>query len=244
MIWTFTPITAIAGCYFFASCVDAPNPSEIFPTLAVTWLTINSLMPAIGSLERLGPLCTHITRVHSLFVTQNGAKFVASPGWRPLEEVRASPGQERSSTSDTSLEADAIRFADVSALYDGSTRYALIGATFSIKRSKVAMVIGPVGSGKSTFCRIALGETSVQSGSVRRFSPSVGFCGQTPWLRHGSIRDNIIGENSFEQGWYDAVVSSCFLNEDFRQQPLGDMTLVGSEIGNLRSGQKQRVVRT
>ncbi|AEO66964.1 uncharacterized protein THITE_2115585 [Thermothielavioides terrestris NRRL 8126] len=112
-----------------------------------------------------------------------------------------------------------------------------------IPQSSLTIVVGPVGSGKSTLCKALLGEVPFSRGSVilgARF-PRVGFCDQTPFLSNGSIRDNIVGFAPFDDERYADVIEAAALRFDLATLPQGDQTNIGSDGISLSGGQKQRV---
>ncbi|KAJ5272465.1 hypothetical protein N7478_007590 [Penicillium angulare] len=108
----------------------------------------------------------------------------------------------------------------------------------------LVVLLGPVGSGKSTFLKGLAGETPVLSGELFVKYPDIAFCDDTPWLSNTSIQKNIVGEDSesdFDPDWYRTVVSACALDLDFMKMAAGDQTLVGSKGSNLSGGQRQRI---
>ncbi|KAK3381207.1 putative ABC multidrug transporter [Podospora didyma] len=112
-----------------------------------------------------------------------------------------------------------------------------------IAKSSLNIVVGSVGSGKSTLCKALLGEIPFGKGSVvlsTRF-PHVGFCDQTAFLSNASIRDNIVGFSPFDATRYAQVVEAAALTFDIDGFPQGDKTNVGSNGITLSGGQKQRV---
>jgi ABC-type multidrug transport system fused ATPase/permease subunit len=112
-----------------------------------------------------------------------------------------------------------------------------------VSKSSLTLVIGPVGSGKSTFCDALLGEIPFSKGSTAlstRF-PHIGFCEQTAFLSNRSIRDNIIGFSLFDPERYDEVIEATALGFDVNSLPQGDKTIIGSDGVTLSGGQKQRV---
>ncbi|TDZ71708.1 ABC transporter atnG [Colletotrichum trifolii] len=120
--------------------------------------------------------------------------------------------------------------------------------TVDIPRNAVTVVIGPVGSGKSSFLGAMLGELVPMSPAAAHstvgYSPErgrVAYCSQSPWLENGTIRQNILGVSLYDPKWYDAVVSACGLEADLQALQKGDYTLVGSKGVNLSGGQKQRI---
>ncbi|KAI8306537.1 ABC transporter atnG [Colletotrichum sp. SAR11_59] len=120
--------------------------------------------------------------------------------------------------------------------------------TVDIPRNAVTVVIGPVGSGKSSFLRAILGELIPMSPPTA--GPAVGnppdkggvaYCSQSPWLENGTVRQNVLGVSLYDPKWYNAVISACGLETDLQAFQRGDYTLVGSNGVNLSGGQKQRI---
>jgi ABC-type multidrug transport system fused ATPase/permease subunit len=115
--------------------------------------------------------------------------------------------------------------------------------TTQIKKSALTIVVGPVGSGKSTFCKALLGEVPIHEGDVTLHTsvPHVGTCEQTAFLSNGSVRDNIVGFSSYDAHRYAEVIEATALSFDLDTLPQGDLTNVGSDGISLSGGQKQRV---
>jgi len=113
---------------------------------------------------------------------------------------------------------------------------------FSIHRSQLTMIIGPVACGKSTLLKALLGETPSSQGFVYTSEVEMAFCDQTPWIINGSIQKNILGFSNFDGPWYNAVLHACALEDDLNTFPMGDQSLVGSKGITLSGGQKQRLV--
>ncbi|GAM37304.1 hypothetical protein TCE0_023r07121 [Talaromyces pinophilus] len=115
------------------------------------------------------------------------------------------------------------------------------GVNLHLPGLSLTMVVGPVGCGKSTFLKGLLGETFTSKGSVQLSTREFAFCDQIPWIRNGTIRENIIGHLEFDEAWYNSVIFACALDTDFQQLPNGDSTTVGSKGMKLSGGQRQRV---
>jgi ATP-binding cassette subfamily C (CFTR/MRP) protein 1 len=116
---------------------------------------------------------------------------------------------------------------------------------FSVDRATFTLVLGPVGSGKSTLLKAMLGEIGSNyrsNGIVEARSPFMAYCAQTPWLQNGTIRDNIVGPNDFDEEWYYRVIWLCDLSEDIAQMPNKDLSEAGSRGITLSGGQKHRIV--
>ena len=57
---------------------------------------------------------------------------------------------------------------------------------------------------------------------------SISYAAQSPWLRHQSIKDNILFGYPFEDERYKAVIESCALQPDLEMLEDGDATEIGS----------------
>ncbi|TEA11376.1 ABC transporter ecdL [Colletotrichum sidae] len=115
-----------------------------------------------------------------------------------------------------------------------------------IRRGAVTVIVGSVGSGKSTFLSAVLGDlvnTDPKNAGKTKHTQHLpmAFCSQTPWLENGTIRQNILGVSPYEEKWYNIVTSSCGLDPDLQALQGGDLTVVGSQGVNLSGGQKQRI---
>ena len=64
------------------------------------------------------------------------------------------------------------------------------------------------------------------------FTQSISYAAQTPWLRHQSIRDNIVFGNRWDENRYHQVVESCALEPDFDVLEDGDQTEIGAKWVN------------
>ncbi|OLN82360.1 Canalicular multispecific organic anion transporter 1-like protein 2 [Colletotrichum chlorophyti] len=124
-----------------------------------------------------------------------------------------------------------------------SEKMVLRNLTATVPASQLTLVVGPVASGKSTLCKVLLGEVPFSSGLVLMPSRSaaIGYCEQNPFLSNGSIKDNIVGYSPFNQARYEEIIEACMLQTDLLLLPYGDDTKIGSNGIMLSGGQKQRV---
>jgi len=122
-------------------------------------------------------------------------------------------------------------------------KFVLRDITTQISASSLTMIVGPVGSGKSTLCKALLGEVPYNEGNVSLStrSPHVGYCEQPTFLLNGTIRDNIVRFSCFDEKRYAEVIKATALSFDLATLPQGDMTNIGSDGITLSGGQKQRV---
>lgn len=122
-------------------------------------------------------------------------------------------------------------------------KMSLSGLNLAIAPRQLTMVVGPIASGKSTLCKVLLGEAPVFDGQVilGPASRRIGYCDQSPFLSNDSIRQNILGFAPLDLTRYDEVVEAAMLQVDLATLPQGDDTKIGSNGISLSGGQKQRV---
>jgi ABC-type multidrug transport system fused ATPase/permease subunit len=110
-----------------------------------------------------------------------------------------------------------------------------------MRKSQCTFIIGNVGCGKSTLMKAMLGETQPLKGSVYTSMRNVAYVAQDPWIQNLTIRQNILGNSSYDRDWYSRVVYACGLEQDILELPNKDATKAGSAGVSLSGGQKQRL---
>lgn len=126
-------------------------------------------------------------------------------------------------------------------LKENSTpEFYLKNITFEVRRGECLALIGPFGSGKSSVAQAILGDSKLICGEIA-VAGSIAYVPQTPWILHGSIRDNILFGKPFDRAWYLKVVRACCLLPDLRQMKEYDMTYLSEGGINLSGGQRQRI---
>ncbi|KAM9480711.1 ATP-binding cassette sub-family C member 8 [Clarias gariepinus] len=131
----------------------------------------------------------------------------------------------------------------------------------------LTMIVGQVGSGKSSLLLAALGEMQKISGSVtwnklpdqeeeenyrlpvnHNAGPkapekrgSVAYASQRPWLLNATVEENILFSMAPNKNRYAEVIEICQLQTDIDTLPQGDQTVVGDRGIILSGGQRQRI---
>lgn len=86
----------------------------------------------------------------------------------------------------------------------------------------------PIGAGKSTLIAALLGEIKKVSGSVH-VSGNIGYSLQQPWIRNGTLRDNITFGMPFDETRYNEAVRVSALEKDLEWLPGGSDALLGEK---------------
>ena len=118
----------------------------------------------------------------------------------------------------------------------------LSGINITVPRGKLTMLVGPVGCGKSTLLKALLGEVALMDGAIHVSTSEIAYCDQTPWHMNGNVQQSIVAVSELDERWYMSVIRACALDEDLRQLPRGDQTMIGSKGIALSGGQSQRIV--
>lgn len=116
----------------------------------------------------------------------------------------------------------------------------LTNINLHIKPGTLCVVVGEVGSGKSSLLQLLLKELPLNAGAVEVVGkPS--YASQEPWLFVSTVRDNILFGEEFDKTKYKNVVKVCALEKDFEQLPNGDRTLITEKGVSLSGGQRARI---
>ena len=111
---------------------------------------------------------------------------------------------------------------------------------FVVPSKSLTVITGPVGSGKSTLLSAIAGEISNTSGMISYRGKAI-YLPQTAWVFSGTIKENILFGQSYEESKYERIIDVCALKEDFQRFPSGDQTVVGERGEVLSGGQQARV---
>eukprot|EP01084_Bolivina_argentea_P008407 15751_1 len=115
---------------------------------------------------------------------------------------------------------------------------------FLIQQNCLVGVVGKVGSGKTTLLLSMIGELEMHTKSEETefsISGNIGYCSQVAWIFNATIKENILFGNIYDEEWYNKVVYSCSLYNDFADMPNKDETIIGERGSNLSGGQKARI---
>ena len=104
----------------------------------------------------------------------------------------------------------------------------------------LTVITGPVGSGKSTLLSAIAGEVSNTSGKIA-FQGTLVYVPQTAWVFSGTIRENVLFGQPYDEPKYSRVMEACALTEDIQRFPEYDQTIVGERGEVLSGGQRARV---
>ncbi|PYH40847.1 putative ABC multidrug transporter [Aspergillus saccharolyticus JOP 1030-1] len=189
--------------------------------------SVPAVVECLGCFDRIQEYC-------SMSQTTPDSERPAPPDREgiPLRSVKKPAAHQQGS---------AIELTGQSVCWGQSADPVLRDVYLQIPRGAITMIVGPIGSGKTTLIESILGETILVGGEVHRDTSSIAYCSQTAWLQSQTIRQNILGSNPMEVTWYATVIRACALEGDLGRLPRGDQTPVVSNGLTLSGGQKQRI---
>ncbi|KAK5646552.1 hypothetical protein RI129_005016 [Pyrocoelia pectoralis] len=145
--------------------------------------------------------------------------------------------------SEITLNKPKVILKNVSAswrLHDNNNDLVLKNVDLTIEHNQLVVIIGSVGSGKSSLFHILLNELPVISGYAK-VGGRISYASQTPWLFGGSIRQNILFGSLYEEERYKKVIKVCALESDINSFAYGDQNIMGERGTTLSGGQKARI---
>ena len=144
--------------------------------------------------------------------------------------------------TDETVKGDEDQFAK-SQDVDGDRRFAMNNLNFRAQRGKLTVIIGKIGSGKSSILYSFLGEMRIGDyGRTKvHVNGSVCYLGQNPWIFNGTIKENILLDKEFDQEAFDFAIKYSALEDDIKAWEDGVEKKVGESGASISGGQKARV---
>ncbi|ALC42695.1 CG10505 [Drosophila busckii] len=154
----------------------------------------------------------------------------------PAFELEDKPKQQLQPVAPT------VRCSHISASWQKSTPRSmqLSNISFELQPAQLVGIVGAVGAGKSSLLHVLLGELPLLQGQLQ-LTGKLSYAPQQPWIFQGSIRDNIVFVERYDEWRYRAVLQACQLQRDLLLWPQGDATMLGERGINLSGGQKARI---
>jgi ABC-type multidrug transport system fused ATPase/permease subunit len=242
--WRKIVITAAMLGYFpqmiappltFASSQRILDVSTMFTSLAFITILTYPLLQVYEGIPQIMSGVACLSRIQAFLECETRDDFR-----RVLADIRRNA--EKGSDSADALSDSALVIKNGAFGWEAD-KFVLQNVNTEIKKSSLTIIIGSIGTGKSTLCNALLGEIPFSRGNVvlsNRFA-HVGFCEQTAFLTNGTIKENIVGFSPMNNERYAEVIHATALQVDFNTLAQGDQTNIGSDGITLSGGQKQRV---
>ena len=242
-----------------SSVMNGANTLQQFVNLAavvagvylihIGWLTMGGL---IACTMLAGRAMQPMAQLVALMMQYQNARLAL----KSLEETMQRPTERANESAfihRTEIRGE-IEFRDVSFSYAKDTEPVLKNASLRIRPGEHVVVLGRVGSGKTTLQKLILGLYAPTSGAVyidgvdlRQLDPAdvrrnIGYVGQDTLLFYGSLRDNIaIGAPYADDQTIIEAAEMGGLAEFVNRHPQGFDMLIGERGESISGGQRQGV---
>ncbi|KAJ4488293.1 ABC transporter type 1, transmembrane domain-containing protein [Lentinula aciculospora] len=176
--------------------------------------------------------------------------------WNEVESADTDKGKQNgnhlpSASNASEVESVTVR-SEAAEIEQGDHQFRLEQISIVFPEDKLTVVTGPTASGKTALLMAVLGEMTLLSGRILMRKDTskidangnmlaISYAAQSPWLRHQSIRDNILFGYPYDEQRYQAVIEACALEPDLDILEDGDHTEIGARGVSLSGGQKARV---
>ena len=121
--------------------------------------------------------------------------------------------------------------------------FAFKNLNFVAKKKELTMILGKIGSGKTSLLYAILGEMKIEHGFDSKISINgkMTYLGQKPWLINGTVKENIIMDLPYdEERLAQAIHYSCLM-DDIKGFDKGLDNVLGEDGVTVSGGQKARI---
>jgi ABC-type multidrug transport system fused ATPase/permease subunit len=160
-------------------------------------------------------------------------------GFRRVQEFCLLPEVEHRKDKEAGSSKYSITMKNLSLGWE-KDKPALEKVNLKVKKGEIVMIIGSVGSGKSTIASAVIGETPFTEGDIE-VNGSIAYVPQDAWIINATVRDNIVFGHPWDETKYRRVLKLSALETDLTILSHGDKTAIGDKGINLSGGQRQRI---
>ncbi|KAJ3325674.1 Multidrug resistance-associated protein 4 [Boothiomyces sp. JEL0866] len=159
-----------------------------------------------------------------------------------VANVKASlHNDELESQVDTNKVFLALRDASFTWGYSDDDQPVLEQLNLTLEKKQLIAVCGQVGAGKSSFLNSILGDLKLTSGKAFLNFDKVAYVSQSAWILSGTIKENILFGQPYDETRFEQVIKVCCLDYDFSLFEKGADTVLGEKGVTLSGGQRARV---
>ncbi|KAJ7660132.1 hypothetical protein DFH06DRAFT_1472233 [Mycena polygramma] len=216
-------------------------------TAQVSSLKTDTLIPLLDGAEDEGLGLEHATLRWNELAKEDEASNGNGKGksTSPSSSIGGSTAQGDDSGSGSGSETDGGA--------SENNRFELRDISVRFPDGQLSVITGPTASGKTALLMALLGEMTLQPDGriimAKNLSKidehgnmhGISYAAQSPWLRHQSIKDNILFGYPYDDARYKQAIECCALQPDLDVLEDGDATEIGARGVNLSGGQKARV---
>ncbi|KAJ3342685.1 hypothetical protein HDU83_005987 [Entophlyctis luteolus] len=240
------PVAVAAAITLYATQGNTLTASIIFPSVTLFSLLVMPLIELPQMLNAMAMGVVSWNRVQEYLLCENQQILGADTGSQEICVLfeNASFGWPQSARSHSDVKdfkpsfSDSLDDSELDQLNASSNIQ--VRANISIKRGSFVAIIGHVGAGKSSILSAILGELEITEGKIA-VDGRVAYCPQQPWIRTGTVEENILFGADYDRDRLDEAIRVCHLLPDLAEMPNGVQTVLGEKGITISGGQKTRI---
>ena len=222
IVFAFTAAPFLVGLLTFATFVLMGNVLD--PNKAFVSLSLFSIIRA-----PLGLLPMLLTNGVQSYVSMTRVNKYLNTDEQDERAVKKLPDEECS-----------VRIRNGTFTWSPESPATLKNINLNVTRGKLIVIVGTVGSGKSSILSAILGDMDKLQGHIN-VDGRLAYVPQQAWIQNQTVRKNITFASSYDEQKYKKILRSCCLEADMKILEAGDRTEIGERGINLSGGQKQRI---
>ncbi|KAJ3226413.1 Multidrug resistance-associated protein 1 [Chytriomyces hyalinus] len=244
-----TYLMPVASFSLYAARGNSMSPSIVFPALALFNMLISPLIMFPQVLNYVINASISWNRVF-LYLVAPDRKDVGlePPTSNTAVRIQAASFCYPYSQENELLSSDSIKLSSsanekkeaVEGKGSGASAFTLRDINLVIPRGQLVLIVGRVGSGKSTLLNAILGQLETVKGKISR-NGTVSYCPQQPWIRTGTVEENILFGTAYDETKLKNCISVTSLERDISGMPSGVKTVLGEKGTSISGGQKTRI---
>ncbi|KAI8874844.1 P-loop containing nucleoside triphosphate hydrolase protein, partial [Backusella circina FSU 941] len=147
-----------------------------------------------------------------------------------------------------------IGFLETSLCKWPSVDFVLNAPPLNFNEATITLITGPTQSGKTSLLLALLGDMPLLTGKVHLpkinnlmrdshgyFLHKVGYVSQVAWIENGTVRENILFSETWDDARYRAVLHQCDLLRDLSMLENGDLTQIGERGTMISESLKHKI---
>ncbi|XP_022806581.1 multidrug resistance-associated protein 4-like [Stylophora pistillata] len=229
------------NCAFYLSAL-AIISLVVFTVYVMTGhiLTAEKVFVVLGLLMAVRVCFTLFFSLGVMYLKESAVSEKRLQAFLELEEREFSVSNIIENGVGSKEDVPVLKLEGITAYWDKSLNPTLKDISLEVKQGELHIVVGPVGSGKSSLLMTILGELPISEG-IKKVHGRVGYASQQAWIFNGTVKENILFGQDFNEDRYQQVIECCALQKDLELFYDGDSTIVGERGLVLSGGQKARI---
>ncbi|KAI3388438.1 hypothetical protein SNEBB_011017 [Seison nebaliae] len=204
-------------------------------------LTVEKLFVTLSLLNILQTKLSGITEIIQTYV-QGKASFLRIIKFLNNSEQNMKTIKKEFDTIPNNVKAD-IFMKNCYFCEFQSNDYILRNISLQFQKNSVIAIIGDNNGGRRELLNALAGFYRKKHGTFGKKTDMrlSSFLPEISWTMNGTIRENIIMNNKWNESKFWRIIQVCCLDNDLDELPLADKTICGEEGMKLSGGQKQRL---